>query len=70
MRYPEEEGLDYDDTLDPETQPDPYFDGMSVVDVWGELDRLEREYYEQEMLDLMRYEEERMWMEENRWFRD
>lgn len=38
---------------DPDTEPDPYFEGMCWEEIAAELDRLEHEVWEREWLDAM-----------------
>lgn len=59
--YPEERGLDFDDTLDPETLADPEFEGLSAIERDRRLDEIDWEN--------ARLAEE--WAFQNRgWFKD
>lgn len=50
---------------DPDTLPEPYFEGLTWEQICGTLDQLQQE------ADYMRHEQERMWYEENQgWFHD
>ena len=67
----ETRGFDFEDDrfvyyLDPETEPDPYFEGMSWEQIKAELDRLEEEAWQQEQLYWMEYQ----WLQENGWYKD
>ena len=54
--------------LDPETEPDPYFEGLGHEQIWAELDRLEEVAWQDQQLYYMEYDN---WLRENSgWFKD
>ena len=56
---------------DPDTLPEPYFEGMRGEDIIAECDRLEHEAREWERQQEQMWLQEQQWYEENSgWFRD